>query len=326
MSDRQPLETVQKKSREISRIRGKESGNPSALRRRPVACLWAAALFLVWVILSGSQLGAQEPEKQAYDTFHCGDGHWAYTYEKDISDRCLDCKQPVNKSSEACSLWRSAQDCIENSNCPHCDKSYTKSYGAVLFDKDSKDPKIRECHWLVVPSDPVIGVEDLKRRETHNYWYDAWLAATTVIKPKILPTTDIGLAINPATGRGQHQLHIHIGRLPNDLRNTLNRQNIHRYPLWKQITVSTYNKITGKTTPHTGCYATFITPKDYLPGEKFPAPFSQRDTTQVKEHNMPHYGIIVASQKDTEKEKGFYVCYCKDTSVEYALDYRCQQR
>ena len=61
----------------------------------------------------------------------------------------------------------------------------------------------------------------------------------------------------------------------------------------------------------------FITPKDY---QGFPKPFSQRDHKKIGEHNMFTYGIIVASQNIGEEE-GYYICYCKNTSVEYALDY-----
>lgn len=322
-------ETVQEESKEICRIKGKRPRNHTALRRTPFFCLWVTALLLVLVILSGSQLAAQDLEETPDFTI-CDDGHYAWTGENTISDRCLDCAQEVNKFSidhdgtvnnKGCGLWNSVEKCLNDSNCPGINKDYSKNFGIVIFDKS----KQKLCHWLVVPSDPVIGAEDKNNREkiTPNYWYCAWAAASIpVIEPTIIPKTEIGLVVNPATHRTQHQLHIHIGRLPNQLRQTLTLNTetlIPHYPDFAQITVHPSGK-TGTKNEHI-CWATFITPKNYQLSGGFPAVFTIV-SEQVHEHNMINYGIIVAGANAGEEE-GYYICDCEGWGAEGALDYRC---
>src|SRR5215217_1889616 len=73
-------------------------------------------------------------------------------------------------------------------------------------------PATQPCHFAVFALDPVIGVEDSNRRDFRSYWSHAFYAAQNIISPKI-PPAELGLAINPQTRRGQHQLHIHFGRI-----------------------------------------------------------------------------------------------------------------
>jgi CDP-diacylglycerol pyrophosphatase len=169
-------------------------------------------------------------------------------------------------------------------------------HGYTLFYK-----KTPPCHYLLVPTDPVIGVEDWKNRGKHNYWKLAWDAAkhgTGDIK-HLKTTKRLALAINPATKRSQHQLHIHIGRLPKQLRNKLNKHDDN----WHKITISSKDG-----------YAKFFK-------GVFPRVFHQV-SKKVLETNMKHYGIIVAESYD-KKKPGFYIVYCKNTFVEGALNYYC---
>lgn len=329
MSEMNTSQSVQKESKEICRIKGKKPRNHFALRRTLLSCL--AALFLVLVMLSGSQLAAQDFKTPDFTL--CNGGHYAWTGEKNITDRCLNCAQEVNKyinqpgkiENKACHLWSSVEKCLDDLNdlnCPHINKKYSKDAGVVIVDKLNENL----CHWLVVPSEAVIGAEDKNNREKIplDYWYCSWLAAYwQIIKPAILPTTEIGLAVNPATHRTQHQLHIHIGRLSKQLRNTLTLNtvsSIPHYPNFTQITVYPSGK-TGKQYEHI-CWATFITPEHYKPSGGFPAVFTIV-SEQVHEHNMINYGIIVAGA-NADEEEGYYICDCEGWGGEAALDYTCR--
>lgn len=322
MRYRHPSKKTKKEFTCILETSGKGTGHGLALGGKRIAWLRIAVLSLVLAVVSGPKLAAQEPVGS--DFIQCSDGHYAYFHERNIEDRCLDCAQPVNRYSKdqdgtahnsACGLWNSTQECIDRSHCPSIDKTDAKSYGVVLFDKLRQG----HCHWMVVPLDPVIGVEDKINRETqtHNYWLCAWLAATKLIKPKIHHAEHIGLAANPPTHRTQHQLHIHIGRLPKDLRDTLKLSNIARYPEWTKIRIERVRK---------DCHVTFVTPGYYhqYPRGEFPAVFSVVSKA-VQEHHMIDYGIIVAGQ-NTDEEAGFYICNCKGVAAEHALDYTCLHR
>ena len=83
--------------------------------------------------------------------------------------------------------------------------------------------------WVVVPKFPVTGVEDTNRRE--HTWDAAWSVRPGVanklsqIVPAWTDTTStlktLGVAINPATSRSRHQMHLHVGKVKLDLRRQL---------------------------------------------------------------------------------------------------------
>ncbi|WP_312861409.1 CDP-diacylglycerol diphosphatase [Segnochrobactrum spirostomi] len=68
------------------------------------------------------------------------------------------------------------------------------------------------CRFLVWAIDPVAGIEDVGGYAGRNYWRDAYVAAQTLVEPPFAPD-GLALAIQPATTRGQHQLHLHVGTL-----------------------------------------------------------------------------------------------------------------
>ncbi len=266
---------------------------------------WLAGLVLISWSLSGSQVLAQE-------CYECGssksdDGHYAYA-EKDrvvsfdnVPNPNANCNDSRNKCDHGCGLWRDVSYCCNGTDpCPQpkppkcSDKQCYKQYGYALV-------KEQDCHFLLVPTDPVIGVEDTNNRNKHNYWNDAWYCAQQgKWKIKHHTRTSLGLAINPATKRSQHQLHIHIGRLKKPLREMLQAKNVKHDGSWYAL------KIDRKD-----CHAKFFQ-------GQFPWPF----TEVSKEFDMYHSGIIVAGSYYKETE-GFYIVRYYDVYVEGLLNYEC---
>jgi CDP-diacylglycerol pyrophosphatase len=73
------------------------------------------------------------------------------------------------------------------------------------------------AHLLLIPLEPVSGIESAAAREPHgpNYFQYAWGARGEVVKVagRDVPRQAIGLAINSMYTRSQDQLHIHMGCL-----------------------------------------------------------------------------------------------------------------
>lgn len=84
----------------------------------------------------------------------------------------------------------------------------------MRYQDPARFPRARgeNCRFIVWASEPVIGVEDVNAYAGRNYWLDAYLASQTLVEPPFR-RDDLALAIQPATTRGQHQFHIHIGTL-----------------------------------------------------------------------------------------------------------------
>ncbi|CAH2603673.1 CDP-diacylglycerol pyrophosphatase [Rhodovastum atsumiense] len=95
---------------------------------------------------------------------------------------------------------------------------------AVLKDNAAHKP----FEYLLIPTLRLSGIEEPALLEPGgtNYFAAAWavrgLVSARVGRP--LDDTEIGLAINARPARSQNQLHIHIGCLRADLRDTLRRQ------------------------------------------------------------------------------------------------------
>jgi CDP-diacylglycerol pyrophosphatase len=70
-------------------------------------------------------------------------------------------------------------------------------------------------HGLAMPRARVTGVEDPRRPD--GIWGFAWAAA----RERIADETAIALVVNPARGRSQDHLHVHLVRLRDDARRRL---------------------------------------------------------------------------------------------------------
>lgn len=109
------------------------------------------------------------------------------------------------------SLWKNVQErCLVPATPMHADCVIVdRARGFVLY-KDA----IGASHYLVIPDQPVSGVEDPRvwRDPQRNAWAFGWQARDVVGRAigRTLPDTLLGLAINARASRSQDQLHIHV--------------------------------------------------------------------------------------------------------------------
>jgi hypothetical protein len=73
------------------------------------------------------------------------------------------------------------------------------------------------ANWIVMPLEPVVGVENLARGDAGRSTADAWMygwddaVAGTSERPRI-PARDLTVMINSRDQRKYHSLHLHVGR------------------------------------------------------------------------------------------------------------------
>jgi len=291
MSVKQGREKLRENSNQDHREKATDTHSASWWRR--VTRL--AGLILISSSLLGSQVAAED--------------NVPYPYRN--------CTDPTNHDEKVkgCGLWRS----IEKS-CINWDHTQLQNphYCYNRFENLGNPPVVivqeKDCHFLAVPTVPVIGVEDASNRDKYPYWHYAWLAAAIPADPKKIKDLkkSIGLAINPVKHRTQHQLHIHIGCLTKDMRDLFSEKHIPHNGKWYKLSSErVYNKT---------CYAKFVK------SDPFPSPFKE-----VSEHfgeaNMQHAGIMLAGHVEHNDElKGFYIVSCYDACVEKWLNYHCGQQ
>ncbi|WP_241622565.1 CDP-diacylglycerol diphosphatase [Rosenbergiella australiborealis] len=121
-------------------------------------------------------------------------------------------------------LWRIvSQQCIPHQRqsqqpepCQHVDLAQ----GYALL-KDN----VGIAQYLLIPTDKISGVESpaLLQPQTPNYFYLAWqqLPQLNERLGRLVPPTDLALAINGKWGRSQNQLHIHLSCLRGDVQQQL---------------------------------------------------------------------------------------------------------
>ena len=97
-------------------------------------------------------------------------------------------------------------------------------------------------HGLALPFDKVRGVEDPRRPE--GIWAFAWSVALAKIGAPEKQT--IALAVNPAYGRTQDQLHVHIVRLRADY---LRRIAAHPEQVLRTVPLRDLNEVWRETFP-----------------------------------------------------------------------------
>lgn len=310
MSEKERTERLRKNANEDHREKATDTHSASWWR-------WVTRLAGL-VLISWSLLGSQAMAQECYQ---CGssksdDGHDAYAE----NDRVVSLDDS-NAGKDRNSLWNSVKRaCIDCTN-DKCDTSW--SYTHCCYNKAAAVCKVqgvgrypvvilivKDCHFLLVPTDRVTGVEDTLHRDTHPYWNWVWLAAATPYNPIKHKVSDnsIGLAINPKTHRGQDQLHIHIGSLRNFLRGLLSEKYVPHNGNWHQLPA---RDVYGKT-----CHAKFVN------SSPFPSPFKEV-SGHFGEGNMQHAGIILAGHVEGGILKGYYIVSCYDTFVEDWLYYNC---
>jgi CDP-diacylglycerol pyrophosphatase len=152
-------------------------------------------------------------------------------------------------------------------------------------------------------------VEDRKRRDIVSYWDRALFVAKHIRSPA-LKDDELALAINPSDRRGQHQLHIHVGKLFSSMRQKI--EGVKKNTNFTQVAIS----IQGGVNKYQVRYLadSSISPPEVLDNR---SPF-ELVSKEFGEANMQASGIIVARSQDNQ---GFYILSIKSVKVEDQLDY-----
>jgi len=194
----------------------------------PVTCLGMLLCLSVW---ASSALGQSQPCTVSGNT-----DHWYSPAKHNEADRvphqCHSCLDAGNASHAACWVFGFLQS--EACAAGHC-RTEQGAFELDHADGVALQQSLRyqsawtywldarsNCWFLLWALDPVIGIEDAAHQEKNNYWQLAFEAAQTKIDPPIAPN-ELALMIHSAKTRSQHQLHIHIGRLKADWRQTIDQ-------------------------------------------------------------------------------------------------------
>jgi len=119
----------------------------------------------------------------------------------------------------ACRWPRVDNPCPPKAACRDTTEVWAESADFVAL----RDAKMCGCpagfvHGLALPRAKVTGVEDPRRPD--GIWAFAWAVA----RRRMGGDPAIALVVNPATQRGQDQLHVHLLRLRGDAQNLLARR------------------------------------------------------------------------------------------------------
>ena len=155
-------------------------------------------------------------------------GHWMSLPEANNDDKaphgCNSCADPANAGLKTCAVYRflhsdpcAAGRCADGQGefVFHEDGGhrFALQYDTRYRNADRyRKARGENCRFLVWELDPVVGVEDVNGYAGRNDWLIAYRASQTLVAPPF-GRDDLALAIQPATTRGQHQFHIHIGTL-----------------------------------------------------------------------------------------------------------------
>lgn len=133
---------------------------------------------------------------------------------------------PAQAGPDPTLLYQLAQSCLwaqRNGQKPDCEVVGRDGAGdyAYVIKKDIAG----DWQYLLLPTARVTGIEvaALQDPAGPNYFAYAWEATSLVSQHRgvEVPRQDLSLAVNSATGRSQHQLHIHIDCVRLDVRQAL---------------------------------------------------------------------------------------------------------
>ena len=205
------------------------NGRPGGLLRAPFAVL---GLCLALGMVPAASL-AREPATRACpvgagSAGGAPAGHWISPPEANNDDKaaaqCRSCADPANASAKTCAVYRFLQSqACAGGRCADGQGEFVRHDEGgrsffLQYDTRHRDParypraRGENCRFLLWAVEPVAGIEDVGGYAGRNYWRDAYFAAQDLVEPAF-PKNDLAFAIQPATTRGQHQFHIHIGTL-----------------------------------------------------------------------------------------------------------------
>jgi CDP-diacylglycerol pyrophosphatase len=133
--------------------------------------------------------------------------------------------QAAGVESDRGALWRVIQSCVADhaltgASFPCLDvMSGGKERGYVVLSS------LANSDLILAPTTKISGIEDprLQSLEAPNYFEDAWSARVFLTAGHKIPLAhdDVALAVNSRESRSQDQLHIHIGCLSGETKQTL---------------------------------------------------------------------------------------------------------
>lgn len=217
---------------------------PARKARRHAGALFGFLVGALFGLMAGLAPGAADaaaPQTQACPapaaTSAGGAGqHWASPAEANNDDKapqpCASCAEPANAGAGTCAVYRFlASAACADGRCRDAQGEFVRreNGGDTFFlqhDTRFRDPirfaraRGENCRVLLWAIEPVVGIEDVPGYSGRHYWQDAYVASQRMVEPPFAKD-DVAFAIQPATTRGQHQFHIHIGTLKPDYRAAL---------------------------------------------------------------------------------------------------------
>ena len=135
--------------------------------------------------------------------------------------------QAAGAEADRGALWRVVQSCIADHAltgvafpCLDVNLSGGKERGYIVLRRP-----LASSGLILAPTAKILGVEDprLQSLEAPNYFEDAWRARVFLTAGRKTPLAhdDVALAVNSRELRSQDQLHIHIGCLSHETKQTL---------------------------------------------------------------------------------------------------------
>lgn len=179
-----------------------------------------------------------------------------------VSNFKRNCDLPTSANNcQACLLWRKLrgnyfQGNLTSLQCTQGDLCFVTKDRIHTLMGTALLPIPDPYHFLLLPGSsqadwPVIGIEDpqVLTRRLEKIWDLAWKLAfdpysqlpfTLPFSVPDLPVANyscrVGIALNPASARSQHQMHIHIARVPTPLRQLLVGRE-ENYGQWTKVRI-----------------------------------------------------------------------------------------
>lgn len=185
-----------------------------------------------------SQVATEICPESSSDTGQPDPGHFRYLpgggsqSQYAVPNPCNSCDDPQNADAAACSVFRLMRSkecagarCRDSQGTFQFYRSFRDQFALqhdIRYEDPIKYPRAEgeNCRFLVWALNPSIGVEDVRSRADFPYWSQAWRASQRFVEPAF-PQMQVGFIVQSSISRGQHQLHIHIGRLFPDYRQAI---------------------------------------------------------------------------------------------------------
>ena len=240
-----------------------------------------------------------------------------------VDNQCSSCLDPLNAINKSCGVeaFLRSGTCV-GSSCSDTQGAFNlySSNGqrlALQHDLRYQKPQIypraqgEGCRFILWALDPVIGIEDVTRRSAINYWREAYLASQSNVDPPYNKES-LGLIIQSALTRGQHQLHIHMGTLKPEYQQALLNLNTNS-EVTQSITINGYDFLVR-----------------YISNGVSNEPYLDHDIFNVAsqilpggEADMARYGLMTALSADS---RGVYIMLALGLDrdeLNYSQEYPC---